>query len=76
MSRFLVITGKVWLYLAACLILLGYVSILYNDGFGQLAATLSPFNIWNWLAVVITLLPGVGLLELGKWLDNRGQRKV
>ncbi len=75
MSRFLIIIGKIWLYVAAFVILLGYVSILYNDGFWKLAAILSPFNIWNWLAVVITLLPGIGLLELGKRLDRRGQRK-
>jgi hypothetical protein len=31
-SRFLIIAGKVWLFLAAFLILLGYASSLYNDG--------------------------------------------
>jgi hypothetical protein len=73
-SRFLIIAGKVWLFLAALLILLSYASILYTDGFAKLAAILSPFNIWNLFAVGITLLPGIGLLELGKRLDKRRQR--
>jgi chorismate mutase len=72
MSRFLITIGRIWLYVAAFLILLSYVSILVDDGFGELAAILSPFNVWNWLAVVITFLPGIGLLELGKKLDRRG----
>jgi hypothetical protein len=70
MGRVLIVVGKAWLYLVAATILLGYASILYFEGWGKLQDTLSPFNVWNWLAVVITLLPGIGLVELGKKLDK------
>lgn len=44
MSRALIIAGKAWLYLAAALILIGYASILYLEGWGRLQDILSPFS--------------------------------
>lgn len=63
--------GKVWLWLATVFILFGYAAIWYFDGWGELQTILSPFNIWNIAAVVITLVPGFGLLKLGDYLSKR-----
>jgi hypothetical protein len=69
-GRALIVIGKAWLYLAAMVILLGYASILYFEGWGQLQQILSPFNLRNWLSVGITLLPGIGLVGLGAKLNK------
>ncbi len=71
MATTLIVLGKIWLYAATALIALGYASIWWFEGFGKLQETLSPFNILNFLAVVILLAPGLGLLKLGKHLRNR-----
>jgi len=59
MSKVLDWIGNIWLILACVIILVGYTAIAITQGWGKLQDILSPFNIWNWLAVVITLLPGV-----------------
>ena len=58
----------IWLSVAGVLIVSGYVSILYYQGFWKLQETLNPFNIWNYLAVFITLGPGLGAWFLAKKL--------
>ena len=71
MGRTLTIIGKVWLWLAGIIILIGYLSILYFEGWGKFQETISPFNIVNWLTAVIVLLPGILLSEWGKRLQDR-----
>ena len=56
---------KIWLWLAGAVILLGYASIWWSEGFGKLQEIMSPF-IWNLLAVLLVLAPGFGLLKLGE----------
>ena len=71
MARVATALGWIWLTIAVALILLGYGMIAYEDGLGRLQAILSPFNVINWIAVIVTLLPGWGLLQLGKWFHER-----
>jgi len=71
MGRTLTIIGKVWLWLAGIIIVIGYLSILYFEGWGKFQETISPFNIVNWLTAVIVLLPGILLAEWGKRLQDR-----
>ena len=57
MGRTLTIIGKVWLWLAGIIIVIGYLSILYFEGWGKFQETISPFNIVNFhqfLAIVIS----------------------
>ena len=51
--------------------MIGYLSILYFEGWGKFQETISPFNIVNWLTAVIVLLPGILLAEWGKRLQDR-----
>ena len=53
------IFAKVWCYAVVVVVLFGYAMLAYTQGFRELLRIASPFNIWNDIAVVITLLPAV-----------------
>ena len=74
MATTLIVLGKIWIWVAAALIIFGYASIWWFEGFSKLQEILSPFNIWNYIAVVITVAPGFGLLKLGEWMRDRRAR--
>jgi hypothetical protein len=59
--------GNIWLILACIFIIVGYIAIVIFRGWSKLWNIISPLDIWNFLAVVITLTPGIGL----KILANR-----
>ena len=63
--------GYVWLFLAGAVILVGIAGVWMKEGLSAVQALLSPFNIWNWLATVITLAPGIGLLMLADKLQAK-----
>ena len=66
LSKTLIVIGKAYLWLAS--ILLGYAAILYFEGWWRLQEIASPFNLWNAAALVITVLPGIGLIKFGEKL--------
>jgi hypothetical protein len=65
MRKALKIAGMIYLFLAGIVILIGYASITYFQGVGVLLEILSPFNVWNFIAVVVTLAPGLIMLHFG-----------
>ena len=73
MKRALIFVGKSYLYVVGALILISYIWIWYSEGFAALADILSPFNLLNWVAVLIALAPGLGLLWLGERLKRKGE---
>lgn len=66
--------GNVLLYGAAAVIAASILYGWYQNGFGWVQDTLSPFNVWNWLATVIVLAPGIGLITLGKKFKAKAER--
>lgn len=60
--------GNAWLAVAGTVILIGYGMVWYTSGFMALTAMLSPFNIANFLAVLITLAPGLVARHFGEKL--------
>lgn len=74
MAKALRFLGLVWCGLAALVILAGYASTVYFKGFGRLLEILSPFNIWNYITVVLTLAPGLLCLMGADKLDERRRR--
>lgn len=60
------VLGYIWLALAAIVILAGYIGIYITKGWDGLWAVLNPFNFVNVIVVIITLLPGIWLLEKSK----------
>jgi hypothetical protein len=55
----------VYLTIACVFILVGYISIVYFEGWGKLFEILSPFNVINYIAVILILAPGLVLLYFG-----------
>ena len=45
MATTLIVLGKIWIWVAAALIIFGYASIWWFEGFSKLQEILSPFNI-------------------------------
>jgi hypothetical protein len=60
-----------WIMGAALVVLLGLMAIWWYRGFSALQETLSPFNVWQWLASVALVGPGIIGLRLAEWLKAR-----
>lgn len=65
--------GNGWIACATILILLSYIEILYFDGWGKLQEIANPFNLWNFVAIVVALAPGLGLLKVSEYLEQRSR---
>ncbi len=63
--------GRAWLVVAGAAVLLGHLHILYRDGLARLIDVLSPFNVWNYLSILLAILPGVLCLRLADKIDQR-----
>jgi hypothetical protein len=73
MVKTLRMIGMILTFLGLALISIGYASILYNKGFFALRDIMSPFNLWNWIAVLITLAPGIFFLQ---WSEKIKEKKL
>ena len=60
----------VWFALAGLLIFASTLMIWYKEGFGRIQELFSPFNVVNFIAVLITLAPGIGARMLADRLDQ------
>ncbi|MDP7068577.1 MAG: hypothetical protein QF637_13250 [Acidimicrobiales bacterium] len=60
-----------WLTFASLLIGASMISIWYTDGFGKVQEIFSPFNLVNFIAVAVTLSPGLGALALSDRMELR-----
>jgi len=65
----------IWIILVGLSVLLAIGFEFYRGGFwhgwGRVTYWFSPFNIWNYLALIITLLPGFGAYLLAEKLEKR-----
>lgn len=71
MTRALKIAGQIWLFLAFAVIVIGYASIWWLQGFWALADIMSPFNVANWSVVLLTVAPGLLMLW---WAEKRARQ--
>ena len=58
-----------WLTLAVAAIVVGIGTIWYTRGFGAVQMLMSPFNFVYYIVVVVTVAPGVWLLD---WAERSG----
>ena len=65
------IVANIWIYAIGILIVICGIFILINQGFVVFRQTFSPFNIINWLVVLISFSPGIGALKLAERLEKR-----
>lgn len=62
-----------WILLIAGFLVIcaGLTGIFLKEGFAGLQEVMSPFNVLQWLAVLITLAPGMFFIWLSDWLAKR-----
>ena len=65
------IIGYIWLVLAGPLILVGIYGVWMKEGFSGVQNLMSPFNVTNYIVMIITLAPGIGLLVLSEKLKTK-----
>lgn len=65
----------VWLTAAVLLILVGIAGAWMKGGFGAVQELMSPFNVLNYVVMVLTLAPGIGALAWAERLA-KGQRRA
>jgi hypothetical protein len=65
--------GYIWVTLAVVLILVGYIGVWMKGGFTVVQELLSPFNIVNWVIMLITLAPGIAALM---WAEKLSQKQT
>lgn len=56
--KILKILGLIWMIIACALILSGSYMIWHSKGFGALMELYNPFNLFSWIANIITIAPG------------------
>lgn len=52
-------------------VMIGTAAVWWFHGFGAVQDLLSPFNIINWIMVLVALAPGLGLLYVADRLERR-----
>jgi hypothetical protein len=62
--------GYVWVTLAVIGLFVGTVRAWMQGGFPAAQEFVSPFEIFNWVALAMTLAPGVGALSWAKSLSE------
>lgn len=56
---------------AAVIVVGSLVGVARETGFSGIFASLSPFNVLNWIVTVILFTPCIALLALSDWLAKR-----
>ncbi len=63
--------ATVWFVLAGLFIFANLLLVWYYEGFSRVQEILSPFNVWNFIAVMITMAPGLGAYFLADYFERR-----
>ena len=62
--------ANVWFVLAGLFIVVNLILVWYYEGFSRVQEIMSPFNIWNFIVVMITVAPGFGAVLLADHLER------
>lgn len=65
------IAGNILLCAGALLILVGSATVLVTKGIGAFMELFNPFNITNFIAMLIVLAPGIVLRILAENIENK-----
>ena len=63
--------GYIWITLGIILILIGIAGTWMKGGFAAVQQLMSPFNVVNWIVMVITVAPGLGALIWAQKLKEK-----
>ena len=72
-AKLLRVFATVWFVVVGLLIVVSIAMTWYMEGFGRVQEIFSPFNVINFIAMVVTLVPGVGASMLAERLESRRQ---
>ena len=65
------VLGYIWLGVTGLIIVVGIAGVWMREGFSGVQDLLSPFNMVNYIAMAITLIPGIVLLKLSENLRSK-----
>lgn len=68
MTKFLKVFGYLWISLGGIVIVLGFIGAWISGGFGAVQELLMPTNFVNYIAMLVTLAPGLLALH---WASSR-----
>ena len=68
--------GYVWVTLGVIAILIGIAGTWMKGGFSAVQELMSPFNVVNWVVMIITFAPGLGALAWAKNLEEKQANKL
>lgn len=71
-ARVFRVLGQIWLSLLGVLILVGWVGIIWKEGWMRMTEVFSPFNLWNWVAILVCAAPGLACMFIADKLHRRG----
>lgn len=63
--------ANIWFVLAGIFIVGNLILVWYYEGFSRVQEIMSPFNVWNFIMMIITLSPGLGALFLADHLEKK-----
>jgi hypothetical protein len=66
------VLGQIWLSLLGVLILVGWIGIIWKEGWMRMTEVFSPFNLWNWGAILVCAAPGLACMFIADKLQQRG----
>lgn len=76
-ARLLIVSGWVWVSIASLLLLMGIVWAFAENGFWggirQIQEWFNPYNVANFIVVVVTFGPGLALISWGKKLRRKAK---
>ncbi|MBU3918881.1 hypothetical protein KKC63_03180 [Patescibacteria group bacterium] len=58
--------SKIWSFLVVLSIFVGAVGIIIFDGWSKFTEIFSPFNLLNYLLILVLLLPAIGAYYLSE----------
>ncbi len=69
------VLGYIWLAVTGFIIVVGIAGVWTREGLSGVQDLLSPSNVVNYIAMAITLIPGIVLLKLSESLQRKVQTR-
>lgn len=63
--------AKIWGFLIVSSVFVGAIGILIFDGWLKLTEVFSPFNLVNWIMIIILFSPAIGAFYLSEYLSSK-----
>lgn len=73
-SKGLEIFAKIWGFGVFLLVLAGLIGIWMSDGFSRVQEIFSPFNVINWIVIIVFLSPSIGAFYLAEKLKTKPKK--